>query len=158
LTDTDLASVFGVDYAALASWRDSYPEFGRALKKGRDDFISGKVVKALAARAKGYSHPEEKIFCNAQGEVTRVQTTKHYPPDTVAIIYFLNNWSRRWANNEWTHVNRLEHTGKDGSPIQTEDASMAEVLKKLLKRTDPEVLKEFRSNLESMACANTDPC
>lgn len=155
----DLGAGFGVQEQTIIAWMETHPEFSKAVKRGWDDFAAGKIKKALAARARGYSHPEEKIFCNTTtGEVIRVDTVKHYPPDPVAIIYYLNNWSRRMGNTEWMHVNRVEHTGKDGKPIQTEDKVTQVLLKELLKKAEPEALIGLKNTLEDITCANTDPC
>ena len=159
LPQQDLAEAFGVTNPVICQWKEAHPEFLNALKKGMDDFASGTIVKALAARAKGYSHPEEKIFCNsATGEVTRVETTKHYPPDPVSAIFWLVNWSRRWGNGDWVHVNRIEHTGRDGKPIQTEDAVTQTLLRELLSKADPETLVGLKDTLENITCSNTVPC
>lgn len=63
-------------------------------------------------RAIGYSHPEEKVFCN-NGEVIVHKTTKHYPPDTQAGIFLLTNRQR----SRFRDKKDLEHTGKDGGPV-----------------------------------------
>ena len=49
------------------------------------------VERSLYSRAVGYSFNSEKIFCNKDGEVTRVPIVEHVPPDTASMIYWLNN-------------------------------------------------------------------
>jgi len=54
----------------------------------------------LRERALGYSHRAEKIFLNREGEVVRVETIEHYPPDTKAAETWLYNrqpskWKRQ---------------------------------------------------------------
>ena len=43
----------------------------------------------------GFEHPEEKIFFTPSAaedkQVVRVQTTRHYPPNIAAIIFWLCN-------------------------------------------------------------------
>ncbi|TDR14627.1 helix-turn-helix domain-containing protein [Marinicella litoralis] len=98
-TDKDLAEIFGVDESTITRWKQKYPEFCMSLKKGKD-YFDNKVEIALAERAIGYSHPEEKIF-NHGGEILRVETVKHHPPDVTACIYWLNNRKRKeWATRK----------------------------------------------------------
>jgi hypothetical protein len=88
-TDVQIAEFFHVTDRTLDNWKEAHPEFFRSLKKGKaqpDD----NVERSLFQRAMGYSHPEEKIFCS-NGQVVRADTTKHYPPDTTACIFWLKN-------------------------------------------------------------------
>jgi hypothetical protein len=45
---------------------------------------------SLYQRACGYTHKEEKVFCN-QGEITTHVVDKHYPPETTACVFWLKN-------------------------------------------------------------------
>jgi hypothetical protein len=88
----------------LQRWKTGYPEFRAAIKKGREE-ADANVGKSLYQRACGYSHEEDKIFCNADGEVTTVKTIKHYPPDLGSMVFWLKNrnrelWNDRPAPNE----------------------------------------------------------
>jgi hypothetical protein len=77
----------------LQRWKTGYPEFRAAIKKGREE-ADAKVGKSLYQRACGYSHEEDKIFCNAEGLVTKVKTIKHYPPDLGSMVFWLKNRNR----------------------------------------------------------------
>lgn len=110
-TDKELADFFNVSVPTIDTWKKQNPEFLGAVKKGKTE-ADANVSDRLYCRAMGYTHPEEKIFCQ-NGEVTRVSTTKHYPPDTMACIYWLNNRRR----DDWRQ--RHEVTGKDGAPLLT---------------------------------------
>jgi hypothetical protein len=46
-----------------------------------------RVKRSLYSRAVGYSFNSEKIFCNKDGEVTRVPIVQHVPPDVTAQIF-----------------------------------------------------------------------
>jgi hypothetical protein len=60
-------------------------------------------------RAVGYSFNSEKIFCNKDGEVTRVPIVEHVPPDVTAQIFWLKNRDPAHWRDAW----QLEHvTGK----------------------------------------------
>lgn len=92
LTDIELAEFFEVTEQTIYNWKNQHPEFFEAIKAGKE-FADCEVAEKLYERAIGYSHPETKFFMY-QGEVIPVETTKHYPPDTMAAMYWLNNRRR----------------------------------------------------------------
>lgn len=109
-TDAELADFFEVKEQTINNWKKAHPEFFESLTAGKEK-ADANVGQRLYERAMGYSHPEEKIF-NNKGEILRAETTKHYPPDTAAAIFWLKNRQRdRWRD-------RHEITGEDGSPLQ----------------------------------------
>lgn len=114
-TDIDLAKLFAVDEKTINTWKHKHPEFLQSLKVGKDEFDTGMVEAALRERATGYSHPEDKIF-NDGGEPLIVPTTKHYPPDTTAGIFWLKNRQP----DRWRDKLDHEHTGKDGKDLVPE--------------------------------------
>ena len=63
------------------------------------------VERSLYSRAVGYSFNSEKIFCNKDGEVTRVPIVEHVPPDVTAQIFWLKN--RKPA--DWRDVQQMQH-------------------------------------------------
>lgn len=112
-TDAEIALFFGVSERAINRWKLAQPEFAKALKVGKKP-ANERVKRSLYLRAVGYSHPAEEVFCS-NGKVTRVQTVKHYPPDTGAIVFFLCNREP----DEWKQKQQHELTGKNGGPIQS---------------------------------------
>lgn len=88
-TDKQVADAIGVAVRTLQYWKASQPEFLHSLKEGKD-VADELVVSSLFRRATGYTHPEEKIF-QFEGRVVRAKTSKHYPPDVTAAIYWLKN-------------------------------------------------------------------
>ena len=88
-TDEQLASFFEVNTSTIYQWKLDYPDFSNALKVSKEVYDS-QIERSLAERARGYSHPEDKIFVS-QGETIVVPTIKHYPPDTTACIFWLKN-------------------------------------------------------------------
>jgi hypothetical protein len=60
---------------------------------------------SLYQRAIGYSYDAEKIFCDRNGEVTRVPYVEHVPPDVTACIFWLKN--RKPA--DWRDAQQMEH-------------------------------------------------
>lgn len=104
--DDDLAVFFNVSKRMIISWRKKYPDFNEACTEGKE-IADNKVKRSLFERATGYSHPEEKIFCT-NGMVTKVDSIKHYPPDTTAAIFWLKN---RDPEN-WKDVHKIDHSGQ----------------------------------------------
>lgn len=89
-TDQEMADFFQVSRSTWNLWKIKHPKFSDALKGWKKE-ADDRVERSLYERAIGYTHIEEKIFCNKDGEVTVVETHKHYPPDTTACIYWLKN-------------------------------------------------------------------
>ena len=123
-TDLQMSDFFGVDETTWHRWKEKHPEFCQSLKdwKVEADAI---VERCLFERATGYSHPEDKIFKPAGEDPTIVPTIKHYPPDTVAGIFWLKNRQPgKWREKQDVS---LEHSGEinqcirvvfeDGSPV-----------------------------------------
>jgi hypothetical protein len=105
-TDAEIAAKLGVSETTFTAWKRQHPELSGALKSGKEE-PDALVERSLFERATGYSHPHEEIFCH-QGDVTRVQTTKHYPPDQTSIIFYLCNR----MSGKWRHVQHVVHEGK----------------------------------------------
>lgn len=87
--DVDLARFFEVTEKTINAWKETYPDFRLALKKGKE-VADAIIAKSLFQRGKGYTHREEKIFCY-EGQIIRAETLKHYPPETIACIFWLKN-------------------------------------------------------------------
>ncbi|OPX93998.1 MAG: hypothetical protein A4E53_00161 [Pelotomaculum sp. PtaB.Bin104] len=105
LTDAELATSFDVEEQTINNWKIDHPEFFESIKKGRE-IADSEVVEKLLHRAKGYSHPEDKIFLH-EGQPVIVPTTKHYPPDTAAAFIWLKNRQ----SSKWRDKQEIEHTG-----------------------------------------------
>jgi hypothetical protein len=113
-----LARAFHVSVLTLTNWFKLVPEFAAAIRAGKDR-ADAEVANSLFQRAKGYSHPDVHIATvrdrkTGEVEVITTNVTKYYPPDTTACIFWLKNRQRAL----WRDVNRVEHTGADGRPIQ----------------------------------------
>jgi hypothetical protein len=111
--DKQLAKLLGIALRTLQLWKEAHPEFMHSIKKGKEVFDTNSVEVSLLQRALGYEHEEIKFFSD-KGIVTDQRTIiKHYPPDTVAAIYWLNNRrSDRWKNRK-----AVEITGANGEPV-----------------------------------------
>jgi hypothetical protein len=97
-TDQQLADFFQVSLRTIHYWKGNYLTFKAAILHGRDG-ADRLVAKSAYQRAVGYTHTEEKIFCQ-DGKVTKVLTLKHYPPDPTAFIWWLKNRHRELWNDK----------------------------------------------------------
>ena len=88
-TDKQLGDNFDVDESTINNWKIAHPEFLESIKRGKT-IADAEIAESLYHRAKGYEHPEDKIF-NNNGEEMIVETIKHYPPDTGAVAFWLKN-------------------------------------------------------------------
>ncbi|MFA4834924.1 MAG: terminase [Dehalococcoidia bacterium] len=105
LTDAELAHAFDIEESTLNLWKNAHPEFMESIINGKEKADS-EVAEKLWHRAKGYSHPEDKIFLH-EGQPVIVSTEKHYPPDTAAAFIWLKN--RR--GSQWKDKIEVENTG-----------------------------------------------
>ena len=92
MIDKDMAVAMGVHKSTFDKWKNDHPEFKKALKKGKIG-PNKRVEAALLLRALGYFHPDVHIS-NYRGDITITDIVKHYPPDTMACMYWLNNRCR----------------------------------------------------------------
>lgn len=114
-TDKELADFFEVSEQTLNTWKKDHQAFLESLKRGKS-MADAEVGERLFQRACGFAHPDVHIS-NYQGEITQTSITKQHAPDTTACIFWLKN--RRpdlWRD-------RMEHTGRDGGPIETREVS-----------------------------------
>lgn len=85
-----MADILLVSVETFREWVDTHPELPQAIARGRAA-ADAHVAQALYHRALGYSHPAVKIFLNKEGQPVVVPYTEHYPPDTMAAIFWLKN-------------------------------------------------------------------
>lgn len=97
LIDEEMAKFFEVALSTFHLWKKEHPEFSDALNGGKT-LVDAEVAAKLFHRACGYEHPEYDIRA-INGEVVITPTTKHYPPDTTAAIFWLKNRQRdKWRD------------------------------------------------------------
>ena len=96
----------GISKSTFYEWLESYPDFSDSLKKARKEFretILKKLEQSLWKRAAGYEVKNEYRTLRDGGEVLvkSSKTTKHFPPDTGALIFALTNLnSDKWKNRQ----------------------------------------------------------
>ena len=105
-TDKEIGDFFNVTETTINNWKKAETKFFESIQKGKIQ-SDANIADSLYNRAKGYEHEEEKIFCT-NGEVTKVNTIKHYPPDTAAAFIWLKN--RR--GKQWVDKQEVEHSGE----------------------------------------------
>lgn len=118
-SDADLAVFLGVKEGTVANWRKRYPEFDAACREGKED-ADARVAKSLYQRAIGFERADVTEHLGPDGKVLKVtKSTKYYPPEVSAAIYWLNNRQRnRWSNRP----------GEDGPQV----IDVAEAISKLI--------------------------
>lgn len=150
----DIANKMGITIQTLKAWRDRYPEIEEAISEGKEE-VDYKVENALLKRALGYTTTDVKTIIgppdkDGNRKVRVEKTEKEIPPDTVAIMAWLNNrkpdqWKRNRDNVYQTKdedskitVNIIRH-GKDEDKDEDWDVSATKTAKKAsTKKAVPE--------------------
>lgn len=99
----------GISKSTFYEWLESYPEFSDSLKKARKEFretIVQTLEQSLWKRAAGYEIEESKNEYRTLKDGSKVlvkssKITKHFPPDTGALIFALTNLDpENWKNRQ----------------------------------------------------------
>lgn len=109
-----IAETMGVRLSWLQDIIETNATARKMYRKGSAE-VAGEVAEKLVERAKGYSHPSEKIFLTKDGEIVRAPTIQHYPPDTAAALAVL----REFSPGHFKEQHSTELTGPNGGPILT---------------------------------------
>lgn len=113
-TDGELADFFRVNVATINRWKIDHKEFCESITRGKI-VADAEVADRLYQRALGYSHNAVKIMA-VDKTVVHEEYIEHYPPDTQAASL----WLRNRQPKKWRDKQDVEHSGKDGGPIQSE--------------------------------------
>ena len=125
--EKDIARSLGISVSTLEDYKAKHPEFSEAIKKGKEIGDSA-VVNSLFKKCTGaYVKEEKAIKCKevyydedgrrCEREVVNVVVVDTFiPPDTMAMMYWLNNrqpekW-RRNAGKEKLDEQKFEHEKK----------------------------------------------
>ena len=121
-TDKEIGDFFEVDESTINRWKLEYPEFCESIKKGKI-VADAEIAHSLFHRAKGYTHDAIKIFPTGgetkdkEGNVIKgpllVPYQEHYPPDTVAAIFWLKNRQK----DKWRDKQEIDHRTPDGVTV-----------------------------------------
>lgn len=102
LTDAQIASNIGIHISTLCDWKNQFPEFSEAIKKGKAP-VDIQVENALLKRALGQIVKVKKpIKLKHKGQIPgkglieeeRIEYAEeevYIPPDTTAQIFWLKN-------------------------------------------------------------------
>lgn len=113
-TDDEIAQAFGISTRTLNRWKNEHQSFVEALTTGKE-VADAKVEKTLYKRALGYEVKDvEQIVENdpvtGRPVIGKQRIlTKHVAPDTMAIMYWLNN--RKKHTGEWSQSQKVELSG-----------------------------------------------
>lgn len=121
-----LREVLGVSESTIFNWKRFSPEFMIALREGQQE--ANEIVEAsLFQKAIGYTHPEEKFFC-FEGVPVKVDTVKHYAPDTEASKFWLKN-----RNPErWKELQSVEATIESNSDLTRQERQLVADLNRIV--------------------------
>lgn len=112
-SDRDMARSVGVSLRTFKKWKKHYPSFRDAIEKGRTN-ADAEVVNALFKRATGKFKLRETKIIKYKDDYETLDVDVHYPPDTEAIKYWLNNRARE----HWQQRSAVEQSGPGGKPIE----------------------------------------
>lgn len=118
LIDKEIADFFDVDESTINNWKIAHPKFFESIKKGKT-LADANVADRLYQRAMGYTHDAVKIFPSGgeaedrEGNKVKgpliVPYQEHYPPDTVAAIFWLKNRQKdKWRDKQEVDVRTPE--------------------------------------------------
>ena len=104
-TTKQVAELFSVSASAIYSWRNTYPEFKKAMDAGRDVYNLATAETCLQKRLGGYFYNEitsRMVGVGADAKMQEVKVVKrHVPPDTNALKFFLKNRNKeRWPDKQ----------------------------------------------------------
>lgn len=111
-TDKELAKFFKVKERTLYRWKNKYDDFCQAIKRGKYEFDTDKVVSSLLRRALGYQYEEKTQGLSKPdpetGErelITVKVVTKQMPPDPTSMIFWLKNRQPdEWRDKQSTEL------------------------------------------------------
>ncbi|MFA5898056.1 MAG: helix-turn-helix domain-containing protein [Hyphomicrobium sp.] len=112
-TDAQLADFFEVSISTVSLWKVKHQEFSEAISIPKD-VADSRVEQSLYRRAMGYEHDEVDIRV-VGGEIVETPIRKYYPPDSVAMMFWLKNRQ----SDKWREVKAVELTGANGGPVET---------------------------------------
>lgn len=126
--DTEIAAFFHCAVSTLFYWRNHYPEFSEASKRAREEH-DALVERSLRDKAIGYVATESKVF-NINGKLVTKEVERHYPPDTTACMFWLQNRQP----DRWRNVQHFDHSVKVDDAQEVDDLDLARKVAFLLNK------------------------
>ena len=105
LSDAQIAEKLGIKKTAFYTYVAKYPEFAEGLARGKAP-VDIEVENALLKKALGYDYEEEHttVQIDKDGKPTRKErkvVKRHYPPDAVALKFWLvNRKPKQWREKQ----------------------------------------------------------
>lgn len=96
LSDEQIAHNIGINKGTLCVWKNRFPEFADAIKKGKE-VVDREVENAMLKRALGYEYDEvtQEPVTDKDTGITEMRVTKvvakQIVPDVTAQIFWLKN-------------------------------------------------------------------
>lgn len=131
LDDKEISQIFGINYDLFKKWKKTYPSFRDALETGRTR-ADAEVVAALFKRATGKFKLKETKVIKYKDFYETLDVNVHYPPDTEAAKYWLNNRKRE----HWQQRSAVEQSGPGGKPIEI-TANKSELIDAIVSLVQP---------------------
>lgn len=121
-TNMEFADALGIAHSTFDNYLSQHDDLMGAVKRGRDK-ADKLVEQSLFQRAIGYKHKAVKIM-QFQGDPVKVDYVEHYPPDTMAGMYWLNNRKHR----EWKQKQTVETVDGANKPLSIQVGTNAEAV------------------------------
>ncbi len=116
-TDKEIGDFFNVTETTINNWKIAEPSFFESIKRGKIE-ADMNVANSLYKRATGYEHTDTH-FSSYEGVVTATKYTKHYAPDTAAVMAWLNNRRpQNYRSKQYTETTNTNYNHE----ISLEDA------------------------------------
>ena len=111
--DKQLAKNLGICTKTLANYKNQYPEFAAAIRRGKE-VVDYEVEASLFKRAMGMQVTETKTTTMEDGSVVVTETVKTLPPDATSMIFWLKNRKpSEWKDKVQNEIS----TGEEGINI-----------------------------------------
>lgn len=93
-TDKEMCAMLGISHTVWYEWKNNYPEFADAIKKGKDT-ANGEMLAAAFAQTTGFYYKETvpmkvKVDRDTE-EIVMVEVEKFLPPNPTMSIFMLKN-------------------------------------------------------------------
>lgn len=133
-TDDEIADAFGVSVRSINAWKNRHASFRKKMNEGKNS-ANAKVELSLYRRAVGFEceDTETLIEMDAHGnqKPLKIRKTKKYlAPDTMAIMYWLNNRCRKtgeWSQKQDVMLNIGDSSIRDAVREMTLDEARAKL-------------------------------
>lgn len=116
-TEFQIAEAFGITRATLWNWKIWDPKLAELLEVATGA-ANRNVEASLYHKAMGYTYHSEEIKV-VDGQVIRVPTTTHIPPDNTAMIFWLKNRAG------WRDVQQIEDVTPPSEAVDMRKAALA---------------------------------